>query len=262
MSMPIIKTPWCCLGLRTRRTEAPTLFISIIPFLPVLLFYSLPSADTLDTVRQQGLQPDPGDELHLQPSLEAAHAAAPGPVLVIDPTALPSPPEGDASVRVSSVPATAICNLRPYRPPTPVTAGGGYVACSLPDDVALLLIHRRGVWDLPKGKQDPGEDIQTCARREVKEEVGINTLDVRRDLSTTQHGYPNGDTYAVKTTYWYLMQTPERSFEPERREGIRRVAWAQWPVAHRHIGYNTLRRHMTRIESTVRAAVRSATDEQ
>jgi hypothetical protein len=53
------------------------------------------------------------------------------------------------------------------------------------------------------------------------------------------------------------MRTPERSFEPERREGIERVAWARWPVAYRHLGYDTLRRHMDRCEADVRAALRA-----
>lgn len=228
----------------------------------MLLFSPLPDAETLDDVRQHGLSASGDDDILLQPSLDAAEQAGGGPVLVIGPTALPSSPSADAPVRVPVVPPGAICNLSPYRPPTPIAAGGGYVACALPDDIALLLIHRRGVWDLPKGKQDPGEDIETCARREVKEEVGIDTLQVLRDLDTTQHGYPDGDTYAVKTTYWYLMQTPERSFAPERQEGIRRVAWARWPVAHRHLGYDTLRRHMTGVEAEVRNAVASPSKQQ
>jgi 8-oxo-dGTP pyrophosphatase MutT (NUDIX family) len=111
------------------------------------------------------------------------------------------------------------------------------------------------VWDLPKGHRDPGEALDACAAREVREEVGINHLRVRRPLGTTVHGYPDGDTYAVKTTHWFLMRTPERTFEPERGEGIRRVAPARWAVARRHIGYDTLRRHMDAVEATVRATL-------
>ena len=178
------------------------------------------------------------------------------PVLVVDPRALPDPSvETEAAVRVPSVPPTALCNVTPYRPPAPVAAGGGYVGCPLPDDVALLVIFRRGVWDLPKGTQDPGESIEACARREVQEEVGIERLRVVGGLGTTQHGYPDGDRYAVKTTHWHLMRTPERAFEPDRREGIRRVTRGRWPVARAHMGYDTLRRHMDRVAGTVRAAL-------
>jgi 8-oxo-dGTP pyrophosphatase MutT (NUDIX family) len=151
-------------------------------------------------------------------------------------------------------------------------AGGGYVVCPLdgaPEDkggdpdasdgeVALLLIHRKGAWDLPKGKRDPGETNEACALREVREEVGIDDLRATHPLGTTQHGYPDGEAYAVKTTHWYLMRTPERSFTPETREGIRRVAWARWPVARRHIGYDTLARHMDQVETQVRERLAGA----
>lgn len=222
----------------------------------MLLFYCLNAERDLDAAQRHGLQPTADEALHLHTSFEAAADAATGPILVVDPTALDTSVSLDGDTAdVSAVPAPALQNVDPYRPPQPVTAGGGYVACALPNDVALLLIYRRGVWDLPKGHQDPGEDLQTCALREVREEVGVETLHLLRSLGTTQHGYPEGDVYAVKTTYWYLMRTPERSFQPERHEGIRRVTWARWSVAYRHLGYDTLRRHMDRVETDVFAAL-------
>jgi 8-oxo-dGTP pyrophosphatase MutT (NUDIX family) len=224
----------------------------------MLLFYAPPSALDLDAAARRGLTAPDGAALRLHMTLEAAERAAAGPVLVVDAAALGrSPPfEGDV-VPVASVPGAALQNLSPYRAPTPVAAAGGYVACLLPDDVAVLLIRRRGVWDLPKGHRDPGEALDACAAREVREEVGIDRLQVRRPLGTTVHGYPDGDTYAVKTTHWFLMRTPERTFEPERDEGIRRVAPARWAVARRHIGYDTLRRHMDAVEADVHGALSS-----
>jgi 8-oxo-dGTP pyrophosphatase MutT (NUDIX family) len=220
----------------------------------MLLFYAAPSALDLDAAARRGLAAPDGAPLRLHATLEAAERTAAGPILVVDATALDrSPPFDGDVVSVASVPAAALQNLPPYRAPTPVAAAGGYVACPLPDDVAVLLIRRRGVWDLPKGHRDPGEALATCAAREVREEVGIDRLHVRRPLGTTVHGYPDGDAYAVKTTHWFLMQTPERRFAPERAEGIRRVTPARWGVARRHIGYDTLRRHMDAVEATVRA---------
>jgi len=222
----------------------------------MLLFCGLDADNNLDAIRKHGLRADTADGLCLYTSLDAAAQTTTGPILVVDALALtPSLSVDDTAVHVSSVPASALQNLDPYRPPQPVSAAGGYVACPLPHDVALLLIHRRGVWDLPKGHQDPGEDLETCALREVGEEVGIEDLHLVRGLGTTQHGYPEGKTYAVKTTHWYLMRTSERSFHPERGEGIRRVASARWAVARRHVGYDTLRHHMDRVETAVRSAL-------
>lgn len=223
----------------------------------MLLFYGLSDATALNAVQRRGLPHNKEDGLRLYTSLALAKQTASGPVLVVDGTALDTdlPRRPPDTVQVSSVPPSALQNLDPYRPPFSVSAAGGYVSCPLPDDVALLLIHRRGVWDLPKGHQDPGEDLETCARREVREEVGIGDVRLLRGLGTTQHGYPEDEGYAVKTTHWYLMRTPERSFRPDRREGIRRVTPARWAVARRHIGYDTLRRHMDRVETDVRTAL-------
>jgi len=222
----------------------------------MLLFHCLSDEYGLHAAQRHGLQSTEDEDLRLFTSFEAATDAAAGPVLVVDPTALNSSVSLDGdTAEVSAVPASALQNVDPYRPPQPVTAAGGYVARPLAGDIALLLIYRRGVWDLPKGHQDPGEDLQTCALREVREEVGVETLHLLRHLGTTQHGYPEGDIYAIKTTYWYLMRTPERSFQPERHEGIRRVTWARWSVAYRHLGYDTLRRHMDRVETDVIAAL-------
>jgi 8-oxo-dGTP pyrophosphatase MutT (NUDIX family) len=48
-----------------------------------------------------------------------------------------------------------------------IEAAGGMVLNTQGD---VLMIYRRGFWDLPKGKIDPGESTETCAIREVQEE--------------------------------------------------------------------------------------------
>ena len=50
-----------------------------------------------------------------------------------------------------------------------VEAAGGIVE----KDGKLLMIYRRKMWDIPKGKLDKGETIQECAVREVEEETGV-----------------------------------------------------------------------------------------
>jgi len=219
----------------------------------MLLFYRVTAQDP-DPSRlvEDGLSGVEEFPVRLWMSLEALPAGG-GPVFVVNKRALHN---GEAtgnprSVRVPAVLPEALCNVDPYRPPRPVTVGGGYVGCALPDVVALLVIFRRGVWDLPKSTKAPAESIEARARREVCEEVGIDTVRLLRTLGTTRHGCANEDHYVVKTTHWYLMQTPERSFEPDRREGIRRVEWARWDEAWRHMGYDTLRRHMDRVERDV-----------
>ncbi len=49
----------------------------------------------------------------------------------------------------------------------------------------VLLIQRarppwRGMWSLPGGRLEPGEDAEACATRELKEELGLDVYALRR----------------------------------------------------------------------------------
>lgn len=225
----------------------------------MLYFYCPPPDADLDVLHERGVSPEHDTLVPLYTDLDAARqAAGDGPILVVNAHVLSGTvPVEAASDRVlaARVPAAALLNAQPYYPPRPVTAAGGYVACPLGEVVALLVIFRRGVWDLPKGKLDPGEAVEACARREVREEIGIDTVQTVQPLGATQHGYVRDARYEVKTTHWFLMRTPERTFAPERHEGIERVAWARWEIARRHLGYDTLRRHMDRWATAVHTAL-------
>lgn len=146
-------------------------------------------------------------------------------------------------------------NVSPYLPPKPVTAAGGYVVRLGEGGPEVLLIHRRGAWDLPKGKLDAGETVEACALREVREEVGVRTLRIVRPLGTTVHGYPEKGRYRVKTTHWFLMTTPEEAFTPQAEEDIVEVAWTPWAAAAERLGFESLRRHHAAVGGAVEAAV-------
>lgn len=218
----------------------------------MLLFYCL------NIFNPETLKASAGHELHA--SLEAVQDGCEGIVVVVQASLLETEiPEavatGQAALRVPAIPAEAICNLDPYRPPEPVTAAGGFVVRQRNGDLEVLLILRKGEWDLPKGKQDDGETIEACALREVGEEIGVDALHLGPSLGTTLHGYERDGAYHVKTTHWYLMQTPETTFEPEAREGIEAVAWTSWAEAIEKVGYDTLRRHLLKVEPKVRQAL-------
>lgn len=229
----------------------------------MLLFCDAPE-DKLRKIRRAGLPAG----MPCWTSLEQAQAQDPGCVLVINALALveagadvPLKP-GAGQVEGPAVPARFIQNLDPYRPPVPVSAAGGYVVRARGEEPEVLLIFRRGVWDLPKGKQEPEEDAESCAQREVCEEVGISAVELVRALGATQHGYPEQDQHCVKTTHWFLMRTEATDFTPQGREDIERVRWMPWQEAKQHIGYDTLRWHMERVEAPILAQARTWTPEQ
>ncbi|HEY0434268.1 MAG TPA: NUDIX domain-containing protein, partial [Chitinophagaceae bacterium] len=72
-----------------------------------------------------------------------------------------------------------------------VEAAGGLVRKA---DNSILMIFRRGRWDLPKGKLDEGESIENCAVREVGEETGLTAIRLIAPLCVTMHTYHEGTT--------------------------------------------------------------------
>ncbi len=107
-----------------------------------------------------------------------------------------------------------------------IEAAGGYV---LDTAGRSLVILRNGLFDLPKGKVEDGELIETAAVREVEEETGISGPVIRRKLLDTYHFYRyGGDPRIVfKKTYWYLMDHPGGATNPQTEEGISACMWVE-----------------------------------
>ena len=106
-----------------------------------------------------------------------------------------------------------------------IVAAGGLVANKAGE---LLMIFRRGKWDLPKGKLDKGETIEQCAVREVQEETGLKNIILDKPAGTTYHDYY--DTYkktdVTKQTHWFLMHIDEeQDLVPQTEEDISEIKW-------------------------------------
>jgi len=105
-----------------------------------------------------------------------------------------------------------------------VEAGGGLVRNAAGE---YLLIRRKEMWDLPKGKREEGESIESCALREVEEETGLHNLKCGKLICTTHHTYDIYGPATIKHTYWFEMEydgteTPV----PQTEEEITEVIWA------------------------------------
>jgi 8-oxo-dGTP pyrophosphatase MutT (NUDIX family) len=109
---------------------------------------------------------------------------------------------------------------------TRLPAGGGLVQQA---NGKFLLIFRRGYWDLPKGKVDPGETIAEAALREVQEETGLQDLTQGPLILETFHTYRQKEKRYLKHTYWYRMTTTDTDLIPQAEEDIERAEWVELP---------------------------------
>ena len=104
-----------------------------------------------------------------------------------------------------------------------VNAAGGLVSNRRGD---YLLISRNGLWDLPKGHQERGEDIEVTALREVQEETGVDALELRGLICVTDHCYLRDGIWHLKHTWWYdMLYTDPVDLTPQREEDISKAAW-------------------------------------
>ena len=107
----------------------------------------------------------------------------------------------------------------------PIDAAGG-VAFNERGEV--LLIYRRGKWDLPKGKRDEDEDMETCALREVKEETGLVHVTLGDKICDTYHIYAQYGDQLLKRTSWYRMSALSTDkLKPQKEENIMEARWVQ-----------------------------------
>lgn len=104
-----------------------------------------------------------------------------------------------------------------------VVAGGGKV---YNDNGDILFIYRNDKWDLPKGKTEGNETIETTAIREVEEETGVKGLEITKPLQTTYHIFKRSGRHRIKVTYWFEMKTSfNGKLYPQENEGITKVEW-------------------------------------
>lgn len=102
-----------------------------------------------------------------------------------------------------------------------IKAAGGLVY----RDGKVLMIHRLGKWDLPKGKIEKKESISQGALREVEEECNIK-VELKEKICTTWHTYTKGEKSILKKTVWYHMDCLDDSkMKPQLEEGIDEVKW-------------------------------------
>ena len=106
---------------------------------------------------------------------------------------------------------------------TLVKAAGGFV---LNENNQVLMMFRRGKWDLPKGKLDKNEGAEQGAIRETEEETGLKNIILIGPLVKTYHTYHEGTRFMLKETQWFRMKVKgAQKLTPQTSEQITELEW-------------------------------------
>ena len=109
----------------------------------------------------------------------------------------------------------------------PVIESAGGLVCNRSNHI--LLMFKRGKWDMPKGRIEDRLCPEVSALREVEEETGLkaNRLAIRGKLVSTYHTTSHQKKDYLKKTHWYLMDYDGNDDDtgPQVAEGIIECRW-------------------------------------
>ncbi|GAB5450231.1 MAG: hypothetical protein Hals2KO_05590 [Halioglobus sp.] len=109
----------------------------------------------------------------------------------------------------------------------PVIESAGGLVCN--HNHHILLMFKRGRWDMPKGRIEPDASREESALREVQEETGlkIDRLHIKTKLPSTWHTTRHQNIRYLKQTHWYLMEYDgdDDDTAPQVEEGIIECRW-------------------------------------
>ena len=98
------------------------------------------------------------------------------------------------------------------------------------DGVLFLLLDYGRYWDFPKGHLEPGEDDTAAALRELREETGIDRIDLHAGFSREiRYFFRKGPTLVNKRVVFFLGETSDEAVTiSHEHEGHR---WADLAAA-------------------------------
>ena len=131
-----------------------------------------------------------------------------------------------------------MASSRKSRDPLPgtVLSSGVVVVREERGEWRVLLLRAYNYWDCPKGLVEPGEDPSATARREVREETGIDDLEFRWGevfIETAAYSKNKVARYYLATTGVVDIKLPvnEQLGRPEHHE----FRWLPFDQAHAHV---------------------------
>lgn len=121
------------------------------------------------------------------------------------------------------------------------SAGGVVYRRSGAGYVVLLIRDSYQNWGFPKGHVEDGEDAAGAARREIREETGLDNLVMRGSISDIDWFFRFKGRLIHKTCHFFLLESPSGEPSPQRAEGISAVRWLSLDEALKAVSYANAR---------------------
>jgi len=109
-------------------------------------------------------------------------------------------------------------------------------------DSILLLQYPQGHWDLPKGHVESSDsDKQATARRELKEETGIDDIVFISGFEyRTTYSFHHKGQLIEKEVWWYLAETETMKIELSHEH--QQHLWLDWDRVNEQVTHDETRK--------------------
>ena len=108
-------------------------------------------------------------------------------------------------------------------------------------------------WGFPKGHLEPGEPPADAARREVREETGLDDVILRGPICVIDWYFRFGGKTIHKYCHFFLFESRHGDPVPQVEEGISDCAWHPIDAAVTEIAYDNARAVLQQAHEMVRA---------
>ncbi|MHB1865312.1 MAG: NUDIX hydrolase [Candidatus Saccharimonadales bacterium] len=121
------------------------------------------------------------------------------------------------------------------------TTSGGVVFRRNKGALEILLIKdAKDRWTIPKGHVEPGEETGATAEREIREETGLQEMEVLSWLGKVNFRYRRGHSLVLMTMHIWLVEAQGNTHKLHPEDWLNDIRWVPATEAVDSIAYDDI----------------------